>query len=56
MESWITFWTVAFIVIVVAYYLIAIVLLPLGIRDLFALFSQLNKDDVNQADQAECER
>jgi len=47
MDAWIKFWELSFGCLVALYYVIAIVLIPLGIRDLFALFKRLNENRNN---------
>ncbi len=42
---WITFWTVAFAVGVGAYYLVALVVIPLGVSDIKRLFNTLDTRD-----------
>lgn len=44
MNGWLTFWGVSFAAIVVAYFAIAVILMPLGVRDLLRLFGRLNQD------------
>ena len=48
MNGWLTFWAVSFAVIVAVYFLIAIILVPLGARDLLRLFRRLNQDAVTR--------
>jgi len=50
MDFWIQFWKIAFVAILAAYYLIAVVLVPLGIYDLFALFKRLGQSRSKQGD------
>ena len=44
MESWITFWKIACIVGFSAFYILALVVIPLGAKDLVALFRHLSRD------------
>jgi len=43
MNSWITFWKWAYIFGLGSFFLLAIVILPLGLRDLLVLFRHLAK-------------
>ena len=43
MEGWITFWKVVCIVAFSAFYLLVLFVIPLGARDLVALFRHLSR-------------
>lgn len=47
-EGWILFWTVMCTVCFGAFYLTALALVPLGLRDLLQLFRTLRRDDDNR--------
>ena len=44
MEAWITFWKVICTIAFSAFYLLVLFVIPLGARDLVALFRHLNRD------------
>ena len=48
MESWITFWKIACIVGFSAFYLLVLVVIPLGGIDLFKLFRHLSRGSEEQ--------
>ena len=44
MESWIEFWKWTYVIMLGLFYLIVLVVIPLGIRDLVRLFRMLRQD------------
>jgi hypothetical protein len=47
MDGWITFWKIAYVIGMGSFFVLAIVIVPLGARDLLALFRHLErKNDV----------
>lgn len=43
-DAWITFWEWAFVIGIGTFFLLVIAVIPLGARDLIALFKVLNKE------------
>ena len=43
MEAWIRFWTWAYLIGLVSFFGLAVLIVPLGVRDLLALFRHLQR-------------
>lgn len=48
MNAWITFWAVVLSVGLVGYYLVALVVIPLGALDIRRMFARLDEADKNE--------
>ena len=44
-DNWIRFWTALCLIGCVGFYLVALIVLPLGLRDLMRLFARLSGQD-----------
>ena len=53
MESWIVFWKWAYLIGLAAFFCLAVAVIPLGARDLVALFRHLSAGDQQADDEQE---
>ena len=44
MDAWMTFWKIACVIGFTAFYILVLVVIPIGARDLFRLFRHLSRD------------
>ena len=47
MDGWIEFWKWAYLIGLTGFFALSVVLIPLGIRDLFALFKHLSGSETD---------